>query len=512
MPKGPSRPESRLLRLFLLPALLAGAARADHPRDFRAALDGLRANRPAAMEKPFLKDASRPGGDRLLALYELGTLHHLAGDLPRSIDCFNGADAVAREYEGQALISAGEAGRTAGALLANDAVLRYEGQGFEKVLSRTLNGINYLMNGDMEGARVEVRKAEEYQLLERERRQKEVQKVQNPPRGAEAARLDNPAVRAQYGRMFDSVRNLRNSFENAFTYYLSGRIFYARGEAGLNDAAVAIRRAFELAPQVPEVRASYLEIARAQGGATLDQALAALGMDADGAPQAALPAGPPPADPAAAADRGVVVILYETGLAPELDEVKFSLPIENQLYTLAFPIYPPVGAPRPALAVSGPGWTLATSRVLDVRAQAVKSLQERLPGILTRGVLGALAKGEVQKKTEKDYGQVAGLFAKFLSAAITNADRRSWLGLPAEIQIGQAFLPPGRQTLDLVDGPGAPLKVTLDVTPGSTSFLLVRSLPGYRRADARTYPGEAKALPPAAPAAAAGTPAPAASL
>jgi hypothetical protein len=506
MQSGRSRPEPRILRILLLPVLLAPAARADHPKDFRGALDGLRANRPEAVEKAFLKESSRPGTDRLLALYELGGLYHLAGDLRRSISCFNAADAVAHEYEGQALISASEAGRTAGALLTNDLVLKYEGLGFEKVLSRTLNSINYLMNGDAEGARVEVRKAEEYQRLERERHAKEVQKAgQRPPRGAESARMDNPLVRAQYGKMFDSVRNIRNSFENAFTYYLSSRIHLTRGEAGLNDAAVEIKRAFELAPEVPEVRAAYLEIARGQGGATLDQALAALQLPPESAPApslAVLPvadalAPPVPGAPLAPAlgappapAKGSVVVIFEVGLAPELDQVRFDLPANNKLYSLAFPIYPPVGPPQPALAVTGPGLAFSTSRILDTRALAVKSLQERMPGMLVRGLLGAAAKGEIQDRTEKEYGPVAGLFSKFVSAVVTTADRRSWLSLPAEIQVGQCSLPAGRQTLTL-NGPGVADTVALDVAPGGTSFVLVRSLPGFRRIDVRSFLGEA---------------------
>ena len=483
MQQGRPRPGRHFIRCPLVLTLMALPASADHPRDVRNALDGLRANNLAAVAKVFQKDASRAGADRLLALYELGGCHHLAGDPGRSLGFFNTADAVAREYEGQALISASEAARNAGAVLTSDAALKYEGFGYEKVMARTLNAINYLFIGDMEGARVEVRKAEEYQLLERERHQREIRRAgQRPPQGAESARLDNPAVAARYGRLFDSVRNVRNSFENAFTYYLSSQIHLARGEDGLNDAAVEIRRAFELAPEVPEVRAGYLEIARGQGGSFLDEALAAL--------QVADP-GPAPAPGGAS-----VVVIFEAGLMPPLEEVRLDLPANDRLYSLAFPIYGPLGPAQAPLILTAGAGTFSTSRVLDTRLLAVKSLQERMPGLLIRGLLGAMAKGEVQRRTEREYGPFAGLVSKLASAVLTSADRRSWLSLPAEVQVGVCRLSAGRQTLAL-RGPGVGDSVTLDLAPGSRSFLLVRALPGFQRIDVRTF--QAGPVEPAAP-------------
>jgi hypothetical protein len=450
--------------------LLALPAAADHLKDFRAALDGLRANDLRPADRVFLKTASRDGTDRLLALYELGAFYHLGGNPKKSIECFNAADAVAHEYEGRAVISAGAGGRAAGAILLNDSVLRYEGFGYEKVMARTVNAINYLLLGDLEGARVEVRKAEEYQKLEREKHQREAQ--QAPPRGAEGASLGNPSVRAAYGPMFDFVKNVRNSFENAFTYYLSSQIYLVRGEPGLNDALVEAKRAFELAPQAPAVRSAYLDIARAQGGFAYDQAKALLQVDDAGAQ-----------DPGAG---GSVVVFFETGLVPPMDEVKIGLYASNRLFNLAFPIYRDFGATQPSLSVATPTRTFTTSPILDTRSLAVKSLQERMPGILTRGLLGAIAKGEMQVKAEKEYGPFGGFLSQVASAVVTSADRRSWLSLPAEVQVARFNLPPGPNPIQL-RGPGLAETVTVNAAPGSSTFVLVRAFPGFRRIDVRTF-------------------------
>ncbi len=462
------------LRVPVLIGLLALPAAADHLRDFRTALDGLRADNLKVVDKVFLKDASRDGADRLLSLYELGDFYHLGGDPAKRIRFFNTADAVARDYEGQAIVSAGAAGRTAGAVLTNDAMLKYEGFGYDKVMSRTINAVNYLLLGDMEGARVEVRKAEEYQRLERERHQREAQKAgDRPPRGAEHARMDDPTVRATYGRMNDYVKNVRNSFENAFTYYLSSQIYLVRGDAGLNDAMVEIKRAHDLAPQALAVRAAYLEIAKAQGGYAYDEAKARLRVaDVE-----------PAADPMAS---GSVVVFFETGRVPTMDEVKINLFADNKLYGLAFPIYNDFGTVQTPLTIFTPARTFMTSTILDTRTLAVKALQERMPGILTRGLLGAIAKGEVQDRAEKNFGFFGGLVSKVASAALTTADRRSWLSLPAEVQVAKFKLGVGSNPLEL-RGPGWAEKVVLNVAPGSQNFLLVRAFPGYRRIDVRSF-------------------------
>jgi hypothetical protein len=468
---------------FRLPVLFALAATpvlADHAKDVWTAISGLRSNNLGAADKVFLKDASKDGSDRLLSLYELGSIYHLAGNPKKSTEFFNTADQVAHDYEGQAVISAGQAARTAGAVLVNDSMLKYMGFGYEKVMSRTINALNYLFLGDMEGARVEVRKAEEYQRLEREKHQKEIQKAgERQPKGAEAARMDNPAVQANYGKMFDSVKNIRNSFENAFTYYLSSQIYLAQGPDGVDDALVEIKRAYELAPQAPEVRSSYLEIARAQSPGALEEAKRRLGTS-DPGPQ------PGPG--------GSVVVVFETGLVPVLDEVKISLVALNKAYSLAFPIYREFQAIQPTLTVATPAGGGSTSRVLDTRGLAVKSLEERMPGILTRGLLGAMAKGEVQDEASKNFGFFGSLISKVASVALTSADRRSWLGLPAEVQVARFNLAPGRQVITL-QGPGLGGEtVNLNVTSGSHSFVLVRAFTGFKRVDVKTFgPGGSEA-------------------
>jgi len=244
---------------------------------------------------------------------------------------------------------------------------------------------------------------------------------------------------------------------------------------------VEIKRAFELAPQAPGVRAAYLELARAQSGSALDEAKARLG-----------PAGAEPAaDPGGS---GSVLVVFETGMVPQLDQVKINLFADDQIYSLAFPIYNDFGAPQAPLSILAPAGSYLTSTILETRTLAVKALQERMPGILARGLLGAIAKGEVQQQAEKNFGLFGGLLSKVTSVVLASADRRSWLSLPAEVQVAKFNLAAGPNRLEL-RAPGLAETVALNVAPASRSFLLVRAFPGFKRIDVRTFPSGDEGFP-----------------
>ena len=460
---------SRSASLLVAPALAALAATAafaDHPRDFaKAATPVILQNSIADAERVFLKEAEASGRNQLLYLYELAGLYHLAGACAKSAALLDQADAVARLNERRAVLTGSGAIDQAGAALTNDTILPWEGAVFDKVMARTLNALNYLARNDLEGARVEVRKAEEYQIRERERTQAKVD-------AAAARNLAAPGFSARYGRMFDFAAQVRNSYENAFTYYLSSQIYRAHGRAGLDDALQDIRRAYSLAPDAPAIQAAYLELA-AQNAQDPD------GLAALAELKARFAAGPDwtPADPAAS---GNIVVIYEAGLAPRLSEVAVDLVLPmGGLFSMAFPIYNEFGEVQAPLTIRAPAVARTTTRVLDIRPLAVRSLKERIPALITRGVAGGVAKLATQKEAEHQLGPLGGLFAKVVTKAVTNADLRSWLSLPSEVQAAQFALPPGPSDLTLA-AHGWSERVALNVVPGATTFITVRGVGGHK--------------------------------
>ncbi|MDR3672771.1 MAG: hypothetical protein P4L36_18140 [Holophaga sp.] len=448
-------------------AIVAAApAYASHPRDFATVLPPLmQTGDLTPAEHLFLKDATSSGRNQLLYLYEMASFYRMIGEVGKSIDLFAAADKVAHDYESRAVVSAGGVAGQAGAALTNDTVLPWEGACQDKVMARTLNAMNYLMKQDLEGARVEVKKAEEYQVMERTRRQKALAKAAQKDQNA--AEADVPAPNPKFREMYSYARNARNSYENAFTYYLSSNIYSAQGPAGLNDALVDIKRAYELAPNAPAIQEAYLDLAaQAQDTAALEALETRLGIGRS-------------YQPVDHSRTGTVVVVFEAGFVPPLSEVSINMPVSGKLFSLAFPIYNDFKFPQPALRIQTPAGGQTTSKVVDMRLLEVKALQERIPEIITRGTIGAAAKIEAQKKASDNFGPFGGLIASIATKVVTSADLRSWLSLPAEVQSAHFFLPPGGNELTLSSYDWSE-KIALDVAPGSTTFLMVKATPGFR--------------------------------
>ena len=462
--------------VFVLLGVGAWPGLADHPRDVARVLPACLQGNFGPARKAFLKEAEASGRNRLLYLYELGGLYNLKGEFAQSLAFLNQADRVAHEYEGKALASVTGGLAQTGASLSNDTVLPWEGACFEKVMSRTLNALNYLAAKDLEGARVEVRKAEEYQSLERERKQPQLDPAQAR---AAANTLGSSNVASAYNEMNAFVQNVRNSHENAFTYYLASHIYRAQGVDGLNDALVDIQQAYALAPDVPAVQLAYLDLlARGQGAedpALLRELRVKLGLDPGWLPSDF--------------DRvGTVVVIYQPGFAPRLSEVNIDLYLPSaDRFSMAFPIYRDFSGKPPPLLVQAGAVRRSTQKLVDIRQLAVISLKERLPAILARGALGALAKVQAQKQAEKEYGILGKLVTGLVTRSVTAADLRSWLSLPAEVQAAQLVLAPGPQPLTL-SGEGWTETTTVQVRPGATTFVTVRAVPGGRAITATTLP------------------------
>ena len=458
---------------------------------FDTAFNGLLKNDLSLVEKAFGKEAAKDGKDRLLALYELGNFYHLSGDFKKSIYYFNLADAVAHNYEDQALISAGKVINNISATLFNDSTLRYEGFNYEKVMLHTINAINYLFLGDMEGARVECRKADEYQRLTYDHSIKRLnstdgQWINNIPSSSyneivRCSNVNNLYTVAKYSKMFGGIKNTDNFLENVFTHYLASQIYLAQGESGLNDAMIEIDRAFSLVPDNSVIRCAYLDIANAHGGSSLEKAknklklinssINTVSTDKDG---------------------GSVIICHEAGTVPRIEEITLPFIISNTPYRVSLPIYNDFGTLQSPVAIRTDSGNIVTTTVSNINSTAIKTLKERMSPIITRSLLGVVTKSAIQHKLDERGGSLIGSIAGVISFATTSADRRSWLSLPAEINVAKFNLNSGKNSFTIYSNNGPfdfqwSETITLNVTKGSYHFILIRYFPGFRKIDIKTF-------------------------
>jgi hypothetical protein len=115
----------------------------------------------------------------------------------------------------------------------------------------------------------------------------------------------------------------------------------------------------------------------------------------------------------------------------------------------SIPVYAK-NSPQPALgSVSVDGETVGLPLLMNVKPLAAKALQDDYPILIVREVIRVIAKQIVAGGTEQGAGQNAGLLVSLLNLVSSNADLRSWLTLPQDVQVWQDFLPLGAHVLTI---------------------------------------------------------------
>jgi hypothetical protein len=238
--------------------------------------------------------------------------------------------------------------------------------------------------------------------------------------------------------MDEVAGKVKNSFQNAYTFYISGFIYELLRQP--NDAYIDYKKALEIYPENKYLQKDVLRLA-----AKLDmrEELQELGqrfpredsrfIDKDGA------------------GTGELLVLFEDGFVPQKHEIKIPLPAGKAgIVSIAFPIYQENWSPHvPLRILNNSEFIGSTEPICDVRALAVKALKEKVPVIATRQIIRAIAKGASAVEAKKqmgDLGQFVTIVWNFVSE---NADLRSWLTLPANAQILRTSLPAGSYSLSL---------------------------------------------------------------
>lgn len=124
----------------------------------------------------------RKSNDKILYLLERGRIAQIKNDTDSSMKDFEAAIAAVRQMEEKAVVSASDIGAQTASLLANDNTIPYKGDGYEKVFMYQFQAFNYLAKKDLEGAGVEVRRANLEQKLALEMHEKELARAEEKAR------------------------------------------------------------------------------------------------------------------------------------------------------------------------------------------------------------------------------------------------------------------------------------------------------------------------------------------
>lgn len=406
-----------------------------------------------------LLEKNNKGEDKdLLYYFEKGELLRSKGDLAGSQLAWRQADGLVFKWEESVKLDTEKYLSQFGSYLVNDKVRRYEGYDYEKVMLTTQMALNLLAQNDFDGARTEIKKTHEREAVIAELRDKEYLKREEEAE-KEGVKTEYKDLKGYPVAALDApeVINLKNSYQSAFSHYLSGYVYEALGEKGL--AAPGYRKAAELLPNTP----------------LLEQAL----LDLDDEPRAAAepvtkgkgkkgrkePASDTPKVQEKAPGSDVLIVV-QSGLAPARDSVRIPLPLVisgNLVITpLSFPVINDdtstahlgqIGLDDKALSLTALNSTSAMSR---------RALRDDMPGIILRTSVRAITRSVAQKQIN-DVNPLAGLAVGLASAITEGADTRTWRTLPNETLVARVRLAPGEHQLSLPSGLGGnKVSVTVD--------------------------------------------------
>jgi hypothetical protein len=427
-------------------------------------LTPLRTGQKTGYDKTFAKRTS--GGSGALFAMEMGRTAQLEGDVAASRGAFEQAIAAAQADDDQAALSVKGAAAQTGAVLVNDKVIPYRASGFERTLVHHYQALNYLASNDVVGAGVEVRRANREQEAASQKHQSEIAKSKSKEQNVEPGGVEDPNLATVYAGLDQMAGAVKFSFQNAATFYVSSVVWEMLGER--NDAYIDCKRALEIYPDNPFVQQDVVRLGKRLG----------MREDLEDFERRFPEAAQTPADGSEAlARKARLVVVYEEGLVPKKTDLTlpYPLPSANSIGMISLPIYQEKSPPPVPAEVALGGKPLGkTAPICDVGALAARALGEQMPGILTRQLARAVAKGAAANAAERSGGDFAMFAVLMYNLVSEQADLRSWLTLPAHVQIFSAWVDPGCSAVAVSALPGgATWSGDVTFTAGKTTLLVV---------------------------------------
>ncbi|MEZ8293561.1 COG3014 family protein [Vibrio splendidus] len=364
----------------------------------------------------------------ILDNFERGRINLLDQQYPESKFSFEVADQAVTEQQRKAVISISDSATSVGALAVNDNITEYVPADYELGFLHLYLGLNYLKKNDLEGAVIEMRRANQVQEQAKKQREAELDKAASDAK-KQGLSANVGSILANYP---DAGKKLQ-SVQNAYLMFLSGLLYEASND--LNSAYVDYRRALAVMPDNQEIidrtMATATRLGMRQDLATLEKRYKQ---------SSKLGAG-----------EGRVIVLQEQSAVQAMDSWRLDLPVydsrdQGAIYSLALPYYPSQNVERfSALRISGQ--PLQEHLITDVNAMAQNDLSERMTSIVIRQALRVVAKDRIRKEATKG-NDVGNILFNVWNTFTEQPDTRSWQSLPAEIKSSTFVANSGQYTLE----------------------------------------------------------------
>lgn len=381
----------------------------------------------------------------ILDNFEKGRVAILNQDYSNGKSFLEKSDQAVRVQQDKATISISDTATSVGSLAVNDNLNIYRPADYELGFLHLYLGISYVHDNDLEGALVEMRRANQVQERARKEREAELESAQKEMT-SQGLSPNLGSVLANYP---DAGKTLQ-SVQNGYLFYLSALLYEASGD--LNGAYVDYRRALAVAPDNQQIIEGTKRVAKRLG---MSQDLRLLEKRYGAAEL--LPQG-----------KSRVIIIEEQGVVRALDGWKQALPIFDSKggtawYSMALPYYR--DTPKQAFSpMQLNHQNLSDSALVDVDAMATRDLTERMPALILRQALRVVAKEQLRRQAAKD--DVGNLLFNVWNTLTEQPDTRSWLTLPEQVNSASRIVAPGQQVVT-VDGKD----YSFDVAEGRTALV-----------------------------------------
>jgi len=382
---------------------------------------------------------------------EAGEAWRMAGDVDRSLAHYDRAEEALQAVELQNM--AGAAGKQVAATLVNDTLLDYKPSPAEAVLVNYNKAISFWSKGDVASARVEFNRAEDRIRRAVERYEAEIAKAAEEAKGKQGA---DEASQEKAKKLLPEIAEWTpyKDFVVPQATYLHG-LFLALGP-NPDDKALALELLERVSAIEPDNTVVLQDVSDLKDGTLCPS-------------------------------HDCVWIISDEGRGPVLEELRTDIPIvtSNGLILVSFAIPRLVSrqtTPTNYVEIQAQNGPVVPESIANVDRVIQSEYTKRLPGVMTRALVGATARAIAQNELNKQ-GTAAMLVGLVANAAMTGADVRSWRSLPGSTRIARVNRGMGSLTLSsggwskVVELPAGPQVIYIrEPIAGGTPLVHVMSL------------------------------------
>jgi len=429
----------RISLFFIIGFALSGCSSTQFQDLFSGYAKQMEKVRQAQLQGDFTRAqaliTNRQKGDNnyALSMLERARLQYLLNDWQKSRDDFSLVYKTLEEEREKAKIQISKGLKQVGAVISNDNAIRYEIPAYEQSMMHSYQALNYLNLGDLEGALVEIRRANLVQA----------QALKDNQSSIDEAELDfnrnalDSALQNAYPSMDLMTGDLKNGFQNAYTFYLSGILYEAAGQ--VNDAYIDYKKALEIYPDNHYLQQDVLRLAtKLVMVDDLEHFSQLFGPLKDKAVEVV----------------GEVVLLIEQGMVNVKDDLSVHLPIfyfydDARYFSFSLPVYRDDVYGYKEAILTFDQTEYRGAEIVKLQSLASKNLSDKLPAMVARQAVRVIAKEQLRKQMSKNGGDIGNILANLYNIASEQADTRSWLTLPNNMQIVRLTLPVGKHEMSL---------------------------------------------------------------